>query len=77
LLLPLLDEIFFALRKRMRRRAHIVRQTDFDIIIYALADATGLVVINDARHGGREREGRNGGMERRGKEDVRAERDIS
>jgi hypothetical protein len=76
LLLPLLDEIFFALRKRMRRGTHIARQTDFDIIVYGLADTTSLVMmINNARHGERRDVG---GRERRGKEeDVRTERDIS
>jgi hypothetical protein len=36
----------------MRRGAHIVRQTDFDVIVYGLADA-GLIMINDAGHGER------------------------
>jgi hypothetical protein len=53
LLLPLLDEIFFVLRKRMSSRTHIVRQTDFDIVVYALADAAGQIMINDAGHGER------------------------
>jgi hypothetical protein len=58
LLLSFLEEILFALRKRIRGSARVVKQTDFDLVVYGLADAAGLIMINDAGHKGR-REGRN------------------
>jgi hypothetical protein len=55
----------------MRHSAHIVRQTDFDVIVYGLADAVGLIMINDAGHGERR------GIEGRREGGRRAKRKMS
>jgi hypothetical protein len=59
LFLSFLEEILFALQKKIRGSRHVVRPTNFDIVVYGLADATGLIMINDAGHRKRrESEGR-------------------
>jgi hypothetical protein len=69
LLLPFLEEILFALLKRIRGSARIVQQTNFDLVVYGLADAAGLFMINDAGHKGMWEGGTMwGGKKRRGRQ---------
>jgi hypothetical protein len=77
LFLSFLEEILFELQERIRGSGDVVRPTNFDIVVYGLADATGLVMIYDAGHReGRESEGREYmGKQRRGCQ--RRGRDIS
>jgi hypothetical protein len=62
LFLSFLEEILFALQRRIRGSGDVARPTNFDILVYGLADAAGLVMINDAGH----RERRVGGEARYG-----------
>lgn len=52
LLLSFLEEILFALLKRIRGSARVVKQTNFDLVVDGLADAAGLFMIDDAGHKG-------------------------
>jgi hypothetical protein len=78
LFLSFLAEILFALLKRIRGSAQVVRQTNFDIVVDGLADAAGLVMINDAWHGEREKSEGRKDMGRKTKRGCQLrERDIS